>query len=264
MLTEAQRKEEWKKLCDKIDQKIRAEHAPMKNDSDFSWHALKGWLTNWWERPTTKYDVNTYSMMAGSRGVTYFISSVPLLGTLINALSDAYTAMVNRKQMESDLRYDPKNHQLAGTLLATSAMQSYVDAVRKLEKASTEYNAMRADMVCNCDTYVEKLARFYYWKYRLERLLHYHKIAAGFCEKTEQFLKQSTEAFKQQELKLNQNAPNDKIFTDWTWHRYRCREICVFPWKSLDITGPSNVKVNKQAGPRTMVKNVPTGANNPE
>lgn len=262
--TEAQRKELWKNLCKSTDDKVRAEHAPMKNDTDFSWHALKGWARNLWDRPTTKYDVANYSMMAGSRSVTFFLSSIPGLGSLLNAAADAFSGMVIRKQMEQELQYNPADHKLAGQLLATSAMQAYVDALRKVEKAATDYNSM--GNLDNCENVLEKMARFYYWKYRLQRAYHYHKIATGFCMAAEQALERAGKALKETEKTLDTNMPESVLFKDWEWHTAHCMKqgsTCVFPWKTLEISGPQNVKVNRQAGPREMVRNIPTSAKNP-
>src|SRR5579872_6180933 len=100
--TEAQRKELWGKLCKSTDQKIREEHAPMKNTTDFSWHALKGWVRNQWERPTYKQDVAGYVTFGVSRVATFFIN-VPVLGSLLNLASDQATALWARKSLEQSL-----------------------------------------------------------------------------------------------------------------------------------------------------------------
>jgi hypothetical protein len=62
---------------------------------------------------------------------------------------------------------------------------------------------------------------------------------------------------------MKNNGP--KIYEDWTWHRSQCKDVCIFPYETLEISGPTNVVKHStyQAGPGAMkpVPVVPTGKN---
>jgi hypothetical protein len=257
--TEAQRAQLFAQLCEETDKKVREVHKGTSG-TDFSLSAIEGWLRNQWNRKTTLADVGTYIAQGGVRLVAWFLSSVPGLGTLLTISTDQYLALARRKHDEFAIQVGAADPDQRGTFLVEHGMQAYVDALRKAHQAEIDYNRVGYG---NCREFTEKIARLYYWKYRLERLHYYHAILLEYLKHGEGVLATAEQSCKNCEQTLRTKGPD--IYQDWTWHRTQCKDFCTFPWETLEISGPTNVVKHSmlQAGPNAgkPVKVVPTGKN---
>lgn len=257
--TEAQRSALFQKLCEETDKQVRAVHRGSVG-IDFNLDALQGWFRNQWNRKTTALDVGSYLARGTVRVAAYFISFVPVIGTLLTMGIDEYVALARRKLDEGTVQYNG-DHEVTGIFLAEHGMQAYVDALRKANQAEIDYTAMTS--IGSCRDFTEKVARFYYWKYRLERLAYYHAVIEQYSRRVADVLATAATSSKNAEAHMKANAP--KLFEDWTWHSAQCRGFCIFPYETLEISSPTNVSHDPRyaAGPDAMkpVRMIPTGKN---
>lgn len=257
-ITEAEKKQRFQKLCAETDDKVRELHKP--SSGGFSLNAMKGWFWNQWNRKTTVDDVAVGAGRIGARAVSYFLGAIPFFGALLTMTYDEAIAFSKRKADEKSLQKGVDSDDLKGTFLVEHGMQAYVDAVRKAHDAETEF--VKAS-VSDCKQFTEMLAKYYYWKYRLERLAYYQAIIEGFQKKVGEALTAAELHRKKVEQELMKNGL--KIYEDPRWHA-SCREVCVYPWEKMEISGPFNVKKVSsmlQPGPNAgqSVRVVPTGKN---
>ena len=257
--TEAQRSAIVQKLCDETDKKVRELHKGTTSSTEFNLNALQGWFWNQWNRKTTLQDVGTY-VAKGSVSVTaFFLRSIPVLGSLLTMAADEFVALARRKANEGTVKASG-DHEVTGIYLAEHGMQAYVDALRKANQAEIDYNRQE---VGNCRDFTEKVARFYYWKYRLERLAYYHAVIESYSKRVATALATAEATVKEGERHMKANAP--KMFEDWTWHSGQCQGFCMFPYETLEISGPTNVTKHSTyiPGPDAMkpVRVIPTGKN---
>jgi len=257
MLSEIQRKEKFNKVCTDVETKVRAVHKPVAFGS-FSWTAIESWASNQWNKKTSAADIKQNVGKGAVRLVAFAVSSVPLLGTLLTTGVDQALAMQHRKANE---KFEPGDHETAHAFLVEHGMDAYGDALRKAEVAEREFVTKQS--IGNCSDLVGNLSRFYYWKYRLERLQYYHDIVKNYSDRAAGVIDKATNQCKLAEQKLKDEMPA-QLYADWTWHRNQCKTMCTFPFDTLEISGPTNVKQHVGsyvAGPNAgqAVPVVPTG-----
>jgi hypothetical protein len=257
--TEAERIALVQKLCDETESKVRELHKGTTSSTEFKLSALRGWFWNQWNRPTSLQDIGSYAAKGTVRVGAFFIRAIPVLGSLLTMAADEYVALARRKANEKGAQAG--DQEVSGVFLAEHGMQAYVDAVRKANQAEHDYNAQE---VANCRDFTEKVARFYYLKYRLERLRHYHAMVQSYSQRVEAALTDSEAMVRQGEAHMKANAP--KMFEDPRWHGGFCKDFCMYPWDRLEVSGPTDVVYHPGpmvAGPNAgkAVRMVPTGKN---
>src|SRR5215467_1751727 len=131
-----------------------------------------------------------------------------------------------------------------GELMPLKWADAYVDAIRKLDQASA---ALSNYPVTNCATMLEYLNRFYYWKYRLDRLWYYHMIMVEYSAQVDQKFQEVERTWKEMERDLKLNGP--KVFDDFSWHTVNCTDgNCVFPWDQIEIGSPTLTSTTADLG----------------
>ena len=258
--TEAERIALVQKLCDETDRKVRELHKGTTSATEFKLSALQGWFWNQWNRPTTLQDVGSYVARGGARVGAFFIRTIPVLGSLLTMAVDEFTALARRKANEGPAKAGT-DQEVTGVFLVEHGMQAYVDAVRKAHQAEIDYDRQE---VASCRGFTEKVARFYYWKYRLERLRHYHAMIESYSQRVAGALATAEASVKQGEAHMKANAP--KMFEDVRWHGAFCKDFCMYPFDRLEVSGPTDVVFHQGplvAGPNAgkPVRVVPTGKN---
>ncbi|HKW48025.1 MAG TPA: hypothetical protein VJN70_11285, partial [Gemmatimonadaceae bacterium] len=224
-------------------------------------NAIQGWFMNQLNRKTTNQDVGTYVAKGAVRVVAYFVSWIPVFGTLLTMAVDEQIAYTKRKFNEGEVQAHG-DHEVTGIFLAEHGFQAYLDALRKLNQAEIDYNKQP---VGNCRDFAEKIARFYYWKYRLERLAYYHAMVESYTKRVATAMASAEATLKSGQTHMNTNAP--KLFEDWSWHAHQCKDFCLFPYETLEMSAPTNVVHTVGSyipGPNAMkpVRVIPTGHGN--
>jgi hypothetical protein len=255
--TEAERIALVQKLCDETDTKVRELHKGTASATEFKLSALQGWFWNQWNRPTRLQDVGSYVVRGGARVGAFFISTIPVLGSLLTMAVDEFTALARRKANEGPAKAG--DQEISGVFLVEQGMQAYVDAVRKAHQAEIDYDRQE---VANCRGFTEKVARFYYWKYRLERLRHFHAMVESYSKRVANALATAEASVQRGEAHMKTNAP--KMFEDVRWHGAFCKDFCMYPFGRLEISGPTDVLYRPGplvAGPNAgkPVPMIPTG-----
>jgi hypothetical protein len=248
--TYAQRKQLFDQLCDSTRARIRAEHEAFTS-------RVAGWFRHQWQRRVNARSGTVQAGMGiGAAGVvagsvaSYFVNQLPLVGPLIMRSVGTIASVARRKLLERGIEVadDPNERfHITGALLIEHGMQAYVDALRKVDQAAVDYAKTQ---VGNCEGFLERVYRFYYWKYRLERLQYYHALILEYCLKVDESLAEAERSWKEMERDLKLNGP--KIYEDWTWHEHQCKECCIFPWETLEISAP--IPARPPLPPRTHPK----------
>jgi hypothetical protein len=262
-LTEAERKKLFDEKRAPIEQGVRDLHAPYHFPSDwkdFSFQEVATSLSKWWKQPTDWNSIKTSAGKAVSnapqQGVSYAISKIPLLGTPLAKAWDAAVDYCKAKHHQNQMAVDPKAKK---EYLIEKGMSAYIEALGKVERSEAEFRASAATFKC-CSDFAQALGRFYYWKYRLERLRYYHDLVYGFCQDVEKQLSTSTVSLDKEEVEIASKW-SKYMFENPDWHMTLCRGAnCFYPWDRAEISGPYNV-VHKPgflpAGPNASLKPVP-------
>lgn len=195
-----------------------------------------GWVRNKWGRMTGSAGTAQAAKVAVKLALIP-LQGVPFVGAMISAAGNAAIDLARRKWLERcfSSSQGEERFQAMGELLPAKWADGYIDAVRKLDTAG---RALNNYPVQSCATMLEYLNRFYYWKYRLDRLWFYHMLMVEYLGQVDQKFQDAERTWKEMERDLKLNGP--KLFDDWQWHRAHCNdECCTYPWDNLQISGPT-------------------------
>jgi hypothetical protein len=174
------------------------------------------------------------------------LHAIPVLGAALASIGGMAVNYARRKWLESGAFTGPEEErfQAMGELLPLKWADAYVDAIRKLDQASA---ALTNYPVTSCATMLEYLNRFYYWKYRMDRLWYYHMIMVEYSAQVDTKFQEIERTWKEMERDLKLKGPT--LFDDWTWHSDHCGDdCCTFPWNTLQIGSPTLTSTTADLG----------------
>jgi hypothetical protein len=207
-------------------------------------YRLWGWLRNNYRRVAGSSTTSKAALGAnlGLTGVAAAVQQIPILGGVITKLGGEVVAAVQAKDLykracSSD---DPDDKvKLTGEYMVVGGAQAVSDAIRKVNDAAAD---LKKKKVTNCKEYVEFVNALYYYNYRLQRLMMYNGQLKMYAIAVEAKLLESHKKWEEAEKALEREGV--KFWDDWSWHSQHCTsECCTFPWDSLEISGPTNVKL---------------------
>jgi len=261
-LDATEKKKRFNDLCGPIEKKVLEMHRPFPYPAD--WKSVSSdALLKWVRQPTDWEGVGKSALKAfknlpttiKEKAIPFLLGRIPFVGGGLSALAEKAVAYCKGKGHEASLSADPK---AKPDFLVERGMASYVEAIRKVSEAGQEVTEATSSFKC-CSDFETALKRFYYWKYRLERLRYYHDLVSGFCNAVEEEIASSAASVKQMEEKLAAELPK-YMFENIEWHVTLCKDKCFYPFDKAEISGPMNVQFNRGpvlAGPNASLKPVP-------
>ena len=207
-------------------------------------YRMWGWVKNKVRGVTGASNVTKTATAAnlGLNAISAALDKIPLVGTVVTTVGGGVVAAVQAKELykracSSD---DPDDKvKLTGEYMVVSGAQAVADAVRKVDDAAAD---TKKKQVKSCKDFNEMMGAVYYYNYRLQRLMMYNGQLKMYAEGVEKKLLAAHKQWEDVEKVLEREGP--KFWDDWTWHSQNCSDdCCTFPWNTLEISGPTNVKL---------------------
>jgi hypothetical protein len=167
-----------------VSAEVKAAHSPMSSPSDISATRIKGYFVNLYRRAKTSQGPHAF------RAVGAAVSWVPVAGTITSYALGKFGESLLKTELGEKITGDPAKRSAEGELLATSFFQHYVDAVRKLDEAESEWNEVAKEVPQNCAELHAYLTTLYHFKHRINRLEDYHRQISSYVNAIEKELPQ--------------------------------------------------------------------------
>jgi len=207
-------------------------------------YRMWGWVKNKVRQATSASSTSKTAAAAnlGLSGLSMVVDKIPLLGSAITTVGGGVVSSMQSKELykRACSSHDPDEKvKLTGEYMVVSGAEAVSDAVRKVNDAAAE---LKKKKVTNCKEYNEFASALYYYNYRLQRLMMYNAQLKTYANAVEKTLLDAHEKWENAEKAFEREGV--KFWDDWQWHSKHCsNECCTFPWESVEISGPTQVKL---------------------